>query len=198
MKYLASIFLFLCIFGDASAQGESYADSINAFQDNYVKTHGAVKGSDRKYLHFYPASEKYRVTARVERIFEAPWFKMETSGKTKKVYRTYAVLHFKLADTAYKLHVYQSQELMGIKEFAAHLFIPFTDLTAGEDSYENGRYIDMTIEDLEAGYYMVDFNKAYNPYCAYVSGVFNCPVPPKENDLSVAIKAGEMKFGKGH
>ena len=198
MRLLFFVLLFISLYFPGNAQQSDYIDSIRSYQENYVKTHGAVKGKDKEQLHFFPVSETYKVNARVERIYEAPWFKMETSGKVKKVYRTYAVLHFQLNGSSYKLHVYQSQELMEIKKYADHLFIPFTDLTTGEETYENGRYIDMTVTDLEGSSYVIDFNKAYNPYCAYITDVYNCPVPPKENDLAVAIKAGEMKFGKLH
>ena len=124
--------------------------------------------------------------------------KWRLRARKKKVHRTYAILHFKIDDTAYKLQVLQSKELMGIKQYSDYLFVPFTDLSCGLDSYENGRYIDMLVADLENDSYTLDFNKAYNPYCAYVTGVYNCPIPPKENELPIAIKAGEMKFGKGH
>ncbi|HUR67248.1 MAG TPA: DUF1684 domain-containing protein, partial [Chitinophagaceae bacterium] len=60
------------------------------------------------------------------------------------------------------------------------------------------RYIDATIAEMESGNYLLDFNKAYNPYCAYISNRYNCPVPPKENNLNVFIRAGEKKFGKDH
>lgn len=180
------------------AQENSYATSLREYQSNYVKKHDAVKASDKQHMHFFPINEKYKVATRFEKIEEAPWFKMQTSGKIKKTYRVYGILHFSINDTALKLHVYQSQDLMEIKQYEDHLFIPFTDLTCGEESYANGRYIDMTIADLESGAYQLDFNKAYNPYCAYVSDKYNCPVPPRENDLPVAIRAGEMKFGKSH
>lgn len=180
------------------SQDSAYTRHITEYQAKYVQEHEVVKGNDKEKMQFFPASEKYRINARVERIYEAPWFSMETSGKVKKVHRVYAILHFTVNDTAVKLYVYQSQKLMAIKEYAESLFIPFTDLTSGEESYENGRYIDLTIQDLENGTYTIDFNKAYNPYCAYVSGVYNCPVPPAENNLAVAIRAGEKKFGDGH
>jgi uncharacterized protein len=179
-------------------QQNAYADSMTAYQQRYVKKHDVVRGNDKKNMHFFPVSEKYKVPIRFERIDEAPWFKMQTSGKVKKTYRVYGILHFSINDTTLKLYVYQSQDLMEIKQYEDHLFIPFTDLTSGEESYDNGRYIDMTIADLEKGTYQLDFNKAYNPYCAYVSDKYNCPVPPRENDLPVAIRAGEMKFGKSH
>ncbi len=171
---------------------------MEKYQEKYVKEHGVVKGSDKSSIHFFPVNEKYKVTARFERIYTAGWFNMETSGKITQVYRIYGVLHFTLNDTVLRLNVYQSQRLMETKEYADHLFVPFTDKTSGETSYDNGRYIDMTEGDLKENTFVIDFNKAYNPYCAYVSNVYNCPVPPKENDLSVAVKAGEMKYSKSH
>src|SRR5690349_9579885 len=101
--------ILICITAIATSYSQkgNYSDSLRRFQQNYINTHGAVKGSDRKYLHFFPVDQQYAVDTRVERIYEAPWFKMETSGKEKKVYRLYAILHFRLNDTVCKLHVYQ-------------------------------------------------------------------------------------------
>jgi len=182
----------------AEAQKKTYTDSIQKFQDKYVKEHGVVEGKDKALLHFFPVNEQFRFTARFERIYSSAWFNMETSGKIKKPYRIYGVLNFTLKDTVLKLNVYQSQQLMATKEYADHLFVPFTDKTSGDESYDNGRYIDLLEGDLKGETYTIDFNKAYNPYCAYVSNVYNCPVPPKENDLPVFIRAGEMKYGKAH
>jgi uncharacterized protein len=192
------LFVFICLNHLAIHAQETYVDSLNEYQERYVKKHDVVRGNDKKSMHFFPVSEQYRVTARFERIEEAPWFKMETSGKDKQVYRVYGIVHFKLNDTLLKLEVYESQQLMKVKEYAGHLFIPFTDPTNGEESYENGRYIDLTTGELENGFYVIDFNKAYNPYCAYVSNQYNCPIPPRNNKLVVAVRAGEMKFGKDH
>lgn len=199
MKTNCILFIVLSFITAASVKAQGlYKDSIQSFQEKYVTDHEVVKGNDKKLIHFFPVDAHYKVTAKVERIYEADWFKIETSGKEKQVYRVYAILHFSIKDTSLKLSVYQSQRLMNTKEYADYLFLPFTDLTNSEESYENGRYIDLTIADLEPGSYVIDFNKAYNPYCAYVSNQFNCPIPPKENDLVVAIRAGEMKFMKAH
>lgn len=188
----------VCCAGMVKGQKKSYSDSLEKFREKYVKGHEVVKGKDKSLIHFYPISEKYKVTARFERIYEFNWFDMETSGKQKQAYRVYGILHFTLHDTALTLRVYQSQQLMNTKEYARYLFAPFTDKTCGAESYENGRYIDLTIDDVTGDSYLIDFNKAYNPYCAYVSNVFNCPIPPKENDLPVAVRSGEMKYGKDH
>ena len=186
--------LLISAFPSLSQLG-SYVDSINNYRSKYVKEHEVVKSSDKKNMSFFPADETYRVITRVELIEDAPWFSMETSSDKKKPYRVFAIIHFKLNNKELKLHIYQSKDLMKIAEYADHLFIPFIDETCGEDSYENGRYIDLTITDISQGTFLLDFNKAYNPYCAYISNKYSCPVPPKENHLAVAIKAGEKKFG---
>ncbi len=192
------LFFFLSRIIPLAAQPENYKLHIQKHREQYVATHEVVKGDDKKKMCFYDADEDYKVTATIEKIFEAPWFKMETSGKDKKVFRLYALVHFELHSKVLKLHIYQSQHLMTVKEYENYLFIPFTDLTNGEGSYENGRYIDLSADDLSGDKFIIDFNKAYNPYCAYVSNIYNCPVPPAENNLPVAIKAGEMKYGVQH
>ncbi|MBL7733767.1 MAG: DUF1684 domain-containing protein [Chitinophagaceae bacterium] len=198
MKKILFCHTFFLLAMMAAAQGGSYTDSMKAYQEKYVKEHGAVKGKDRDYLHFFPINEKYRVNARFERVYSFNWFEMETSGKRKQTYRIYGVLHFKLGDSTLKLQVYQSKDLMSTKAYGDYLFVPFTDRTCGDESYENGRYLELRFADVTTGNCVLDFNKAYNPYCAYVSNVYNCPIPPKENDLPVAVRSGEMKYGKSH
>lgn len=195
---LSFIFLLTAPGAPLKAQANSYTDSLRKYQENYIKTHEVVTGKDKAFLHFFPVNEKYRVKARIEKVPEAPWFKMETSGKEKKTHRVFAIASFMLQDTPVKLHIYQSQQLMGIKQYADLLFIPFTDRTSGEETYANGRYIDASLTDIKEDSLVIDFNKAYNPYCAYVSNVYNCPMPPPENDLPVMVRAGEMKFSKPH
>jgi uncharacterized protein (DUF1684 family) len=180
-----------------SARGQSgYLDSLTSFQKDYVATHQVVKGDDTQFFRFYPVDEQYRVTADFKRTLNSNWFPMETSGTTKKTFRVFGVLQFSVHDTLVKLRVYQSQALMNSDEYEDHLFLPFTDLTSGEETYEAGRYIDLKTGDIVNDKVIIDFNKAYNPYCAYVDGKYNCPIPPRENQLEVSIMAGEMSFAK--
>lgn len=197
MKYLFVLIHTILCFSFLNAQ-HSYKDSILAYQENYVKKHEVIKGNDRQYLYFFPPDETYRVLARFEKIYDASWFKMSTSANEYQVHRIYGILHFSIHDTLLALPVYQSQSLMKTKQYADYLFVPFTDKSCGEESYESGRYIDLLIKDVESGSCILDFNKSYNPYCAYVTGRYSCPIPPRENDLPVAIHAGEMRFGKSH
>lgn len=182
----------------AFAQSKTYKDSIETYFKKYVKEHEVVAGKDKEFISFFPINEKYRMSCRFERTTNSPWFRMESSGQIKRNYRVYGIIHFIINDTAVTLNIYQSQDLMASKEYKDHLFIPFTDATSGEETYESGRYIDLDIKDIAADKYVIDFNKAYNPYCAYVSGKYNCPIPPAENRLMVAIRAGERSFGKAH
>ena len=149
-------------------------------------------------MSFFTINEKYRITCRFEKTMNSPWFRMESSGPIKKNYRVYGIIHFTINDTAVALNIYQGQDLMTSKQYKDHLFIPFTDATSGEETYESGRYIDLEIKDIANDKVLIDFNKAYNPYCAYVSDKFNCPIPPAENRLMVAIRAGEKAFRKSH
>lgn len=193
--WLIVSFLFAHI---SFAQNKSYNDSIEAYLKKYVKEHEVVTGKDKELMSFFPVDEKYRISCRFERTPNSQWFKMESSGQIRRNYRTYGILHFKINDTAVTLNIYQSQDLMTTTQYRDHLFIPFTDATSGEETYESGRYIDLEIKDIASDKFTIDFNKAYNPYCAYVSGKFNCPIPPVENRLIVAIRAGEKTFGKRH
>jgi uncharacterized protein len=175
-----------------------YKDSMTSYQVTYVQNHEVVTGADKELMRFFPVDEKYRVTALFEKKNDSKWFSMETSGTMRKIFRVYGVLRLVINDTTVRMNIYQSQNLLNSDEYKDQLFLPFTDLTSGEETYGGGRYIDLVIGDITDNKIVIDFNKAYNPYCAYVSGKYNCPIPPKENDLPVAIPAGEKLFEKPH
>ena len=192
------VFISLLFVSISFAQPKTYKDSIESHFTKYVKDHEVVTGKDKELMSFFPVNEKYLINCRFERTINSPWFRMESSGPIKKNYRVYGKIHFSINDTAVTLNIYQSQDLMATQQYRDHLFIPFTDATSGEETYESGRYIDLEIKDIKNDRVLIDFNKAYNPYCAYVSGKFNCPIPPAENRLVVAIRAGEKAFKKSH
>ncbi len=109
---------------------------------------------------------------------------MQTSTHEPRQMEKLGTLAFTLDGRLLHLSAYRE-----VGESADHLFVPFTDLTSGKETYRAGRYLD--IARSPTGVYVVDFNKAYNPYCAY-NPTYDCPYPPKENRLAVAIRAGEM------
>jgi len=189
--------LLVILFLHGSSQ-DIYRDSLKQYLNRYVSTHEVITGDDRQYFRFYPADETYKVRAKLLKPANSNWFNMETSGAVKKTFRVYGILQFTIHDTLVKLPVYQSQGLIAMEQYKSLLFLPFTDRTSGEETYAAGRYIDLSLTDIKDDSITIDFNKAYNPYCAYVSGVYNCPVPPKENQLQVAIPVGEKIFAKPH
>jgi uncharacterized protein len=194
MKYLFS-FLLLLAYCKGIAQ-LNYTDSLKKYQMEYVSHHPLASDIDTDFLSFYSVNDHYCVVAAIEKNPNSPWFNMVTSGLKRPLYRVYAVLSFMLNGKPYTLNLYQSQSLLENEQYKNYLFLPFTDETSGHGSYEGGRYIDFTFDDIKEGRLLIDFNKAYNPYCAYVSGKYNCPIPPIENNLPVKIEAGEKEYGK--
>lgn len=190
MKYLIVLLLGLGSVTLTNAQ-QSYTDSLQAFRVKYLDELYPIIKADTAHIRFYPVHAALRVKAKVELLQDQPVFKLATSsGKTKEA-RKYALLRFKLKGKTCSLYAYQLLGLMSKEETARHLFLPFTDLSSGGESYGGGRYIDLEIDDIQADQTVtIDFNKAYNPYCAFTTG-YNCPVPPRENALPVSIKAGE-------
>ncbi len=140
-----------------------------------------------KGIRFFPFNEKLVVNARFVRTSKEKPFQMNTSSGMRKTYVKYAEVFFMIDEKEYKLNVYQSQDLLKSIDYKDYLFIPFTDLSNGNETYEGGRYIDLTIPQVDN--VVINFNKAYHPYCAYTDG-YNCPVPPPENTLPVKVMAG--------
>ncbi|MFD0749371.1 DUF1684 domain-containing protein [Mucilaginibacter calamicampi] len=198
MRYLTLLLLlttFACFAQDHNAQ-------ITAFREKYkndflTEKNSPIKKEDLPYLRFYKADSTYRVTAKVEKIPGPNAFMMPMFTGAAREYLPYAKLKFSLNGKALELTVYRSTALMALPEYKDYLFLPFTDETNGNDTYGGGRYIDLREAEFKDNLLVLDFNKAYNPYCAF-SNLYSCPKPPDENKLAVAIKAGEKLFGKGH
>ena len=144
-----------------------------------------------KTLNFFPINENYIVDAKFIRTKKEKNFEMKTSTNRLPVYKKYGELYFTIEGKKLKLNVYQNIDLIKKKEYKDYLFLPFSDLTCGKESYIGGRYIDMRIQ--KESIWKIDFNKAYNPYCAY-NHKYSCPIVPLENDIDVEIFAGVKKF----
>ena len=101
----------------------------------------------------------------------------------------YGYFDFQVGGQECRLQVYRLEE--ALESGSPQLFVPFRDATSGHETYAAGRYIDL--KENTSGIYDLDFNRAYNPSCAYNTD-FSCPVPPAENTLKVPIRAGEKKY----
>lgn len=144
-------------------------------------------------LEFFEPDTTYRVWAKLERTPDALPFQMQTSTDEQAAERVYGILFFSLRGNPYQLEVYQSPDLIMEAGYEDYLFLPFADLTNGGDTYEGGRYIDLRIPSGDS--ILLDFNKAYNPYCTY-NPKYSCPLVPEVNHLSIQIKAGVKNFEK--
>jgi uncharacterized protein (DUF1684 family) len=148
-----------------------------------------------KGLNYYPINLAFRVKATFVKTNNPVLFKMKTTTSRLPEYLKYGEVHFKLDGEERVLEVYQSPEIVAKEGYEDYLFSPFTDETNGIDTYEVGRYVDFRIP--KSSEVIIDFNKAYNPYCSYGSA-YSCPIPPEVNHLPLKITAGEMKFKGGH
>ena len=148
-----------------------------------------------KGLKYYAPNLKYRVTATFIKNENPVLFKMKTSTTRLPSYQKYGEVLFSIDSQDFVLEVYQSPDLMKMAGFEDHLFIPFTDKTNGNETYDVGRYLELRIPTSDK--VIVDFNQCYNPYCSY-SPRFSCPIPPAANSLPIEIKAGEKKYKEHH
>ncbi|MCB0466119.1 MAG: DUF1684 domain-containing protein [Aequorivita sp.] len=144
-------------------------------------------------LEFYPINEKFIVKAKFVRTPDEKPFLMPTTTSRTPEYVKYGEAHFSIDEKDFVLTLFKSTQPYDEPGYEDYLFLPFTDLTSGDGSYGGGRFLDQRIPKGDT--IVIDFNKAYNPYCAY-SHRFSCPIPPKENDLLIRIEAGVKAFGK--
>jgi len=135
-------------------------------------------------LKYYAVDPAFKVPASLKLSSDRPVFDMPTSTGTNRKMQRVGVLEFTLQGTQMSLESFVEA---GTQQITS-LFVPFADLTTGMETYAAGRYLDL--KPTPTGYYVIDFNLAYNPTCAY-NPTWECPYPPAANRLKVAIRAGE-------
>jgi len=171
---------------------ENFQKELNTeYMDKDKSPLTAEDRPDFKGHPFFPIDEKYFVIAEFVRTENEKPFAMKTSTTRLPMYEKYGEVHFNLNGKSLKLNVYRSLDLAKQDEYKNYLFLPFSDLTNGNETYIGGRYIDLRIP--EGNTIAIDFNQAYNPYCAY-NHRFSCPAVPQDNVLDIAIRAGVKKF----
>jgi uncharacterized protein (DUF1684 family) len=141
-------------------------------------------------LAYFPPNPKYRLKAKLHPYPKPEPVVMPTSKGVPRDMVKWGYFEFTIDGQTRRLQAYKSAP--GPEErVEASLFIPFRDATSGKESYGAARYLDL--EPSTADEYELDFNRAYNPYCAY-SDDYVCPFPPRENWLDLRIEAGEKDF----
>lgn len=144
--------------------------------------------NDFEGLNYFPVDISYRVKARFLPSEEKESLIIPTSTGEEEKYRKAGYAIFKLHDKENKLLLLQAD-----KNDNNDLFLAFADETSGSETYGGGRYIN--VPNPKGSVVTIDFNLAYNPYCAY-NPDFSCPLPPRENILDVPVYAGEKDFKK--
>jgi uncharacterized protein (DUF1684 family) len=193
---LYSAFFVITCAGRAEPDYVQTIASARTEKDQAFKESGdsPLKPDERatfKGLDYFPPDESYRIAAalRVAAEDEQVVSTMPTStGKVRQMRRV-GSLEFNLKGQPLSLVAFLEDSPSG--RSSRRLFVPFSDLTSGTETYPAGRYLDL--DATPTGLYDLDFNKAYNPYCAY-NETYDCPLPPKENRLNIAIRAGEKSF----
>ena len=135
-------------------------------------------------LKYYPVDPSFSVPASLKLSNDRPVFDMPTSTGTLRKMQRVGVLQFTLTGQPMTLDAFVED---GTRQITS-LFVPFADVTTGTETYSAGRYLDL--KPTSTGFYVIDFNRAYNPTCAY-NPTWECPYPPASNRLKVAVRAGE-------
>ncbi|MDF1696459.1 MAG: DUF1684 domain-containing protein [Saprospiraceae bacterium] len=162
--------------------------------EEFIKDERApLREGDLKDVHFFPANIAYKCDCTFELTPDAKPFELSTYSGITKPFRQYGIATCPIQNKATKIRLYTSLRTIAMPGYKDYLFLPFKDWTNGEDTYGGGRYIDLKTGDIQDGKVTIDFNKCYNPWCAYSDG-YNCPIPPVENHLDVEIKAGEKMW----
>lgn len=165
----------------------SELDDFRAEKDEFFGNHPQSpltpeQKHDFKGLNYFPENEDLRLEVQVEPLNDPNPMKMQTSTGSVQEYSRFGKFKFQVDGQAVELTIYESEH---------GFFLPFVDALAGKETYPAGRYLEP--EPLPGNRFLVDFNIAYNPYCAY-NEMWSCPITPVENRLKVPVRAGEKLF----
>lgn len=189
---LVPICLVIFFLVQSSGSDDEYIKSIQDFREEKHKFFKESEGSpfvQKKITYepvtFFPPNPTFKVNAKLEKLTSRETVSIANSDGSNIKYLKFARATFKLNKKEYSLLVLKA---LG---FGNQYLTAFIDETSGETTYGGGRYLDLAVGKSDK--VEIDFNKAYNPYCAY-SAEYLCPLPPRENFIEVAIEAGEKDY----
>lgn len=193
------------LFTNCNNPKPTYEDSIKQFQYKLNTQYANAEESPLtkedvltfKSLDFFNIDENYQVEAELELTPSSRIFEMKTTTDRLPLFKKYAIAHFTINNQKCSLSLYESQDFQNTLDQKNMLFLPYNDQSNGELSYSGGRFIDIDKPSEVSLTIIIDFNKSYNPYCAY-NHKYSCPIPPSENNLPVSILAGEKSYNKKH
>jgi uncharacterized protein len=166
----------------------AFVDSLNAvFSNPETSILDSLQRAHFTGIPFFKYDPRYRVTAHLKWIKNAQPIALLTSGERRPLYVPIALVTFKWEGKRQRLTLYSAVQPKN-PAYADHVMLAFADLTNGFDSYGGGRYVDLKRSELKKEI-VIDFNFAYNPYCAYVNR-YSCVIPPVENRMDIKVNAG--------
>lgn len=197
--FLLSVFAVIIAILVYSFVGNQEAKSSQVVNNEYVKKIQNSRSDKNSYLKkdtaspiedkikfaglkYFDINSTFKVVGKIDKLSSGQTINISMSGGEIEEYEAYGNIKFEIEGVKCALKIFKTPE--------GNLFLPFKDLTSNKETYGAGRYLDFGIDDVNKNQINIDFNKAYQPYCAY-NHTFTCPVPPAENFLNVAIKAGE-------
>ncbi len=190
---------FLCTFYlyAQMAQDQTHTTIIQEYRKAYLhefesNPKSPLEKQDLASLRFYEPDARYAIKCQFNRTPDAEPFEMATYSGITKPFVQFGIATFTWEGQTINISLYRSLG-QTLPQYRDLLFLPFKDLTNNVDTYGGGRYIDLRIGEIVDNQVLIDFNKAYNPYCAFSEG-YNCPVPPFENHLELVIEAGEKMY----
>ena len=202
MRIVPIIAVLISVSAFATGQTFYGTADLTVFRDGRdkefrTKTESPLKDEDfEKFegLRYFRTDDAFCVTAKLSRTRNERPFQMPTSSGISKRFVKYGVLRFSIMNRFYSLNVFRAdaESRKRHPEYADLLFIPFRDETSGKETYGGGRYLDVRLP--KGDRVTLDFNLAYNPDCAYGNDKYACPIPPKENFLTIRITAGELSY----
>jgi uncharacterized protein (DUF1684 family) len=168
---------------------ESRREKDRAFKNDESSPIPPDRRPHFKGLSYYPPNPALKFQVRLNRYDRPEAVQLGTNTGEIRTGLRYGYFEFRVGGDLCRLQAYRMED--SGQGAGPYLFIPFRDATSGAETYGAGRYIDLP--ENTSGVYDLDFNRAYNPYCAYAKS-FSCPLPPPENTLPIAIRAGEKKY----
>ena len=138
--------------------------------------------ADFKGLKYFEVNKDFKVFAKLDILTTGQKINIAMTGGKTEEYEAFANATFELEGQKCALKIFKAE--------GGSLFLPFKDLTTNKETYGSGRYLDLDMKTIKDGQIEIDFNRCYHPYCAY-NHTYTCPVPPAENLVNVAVKAGE-------
>jgi uncharacterized protein len=188
----------ISIWGCNTKKGLPPGVSLTEYREKYKEgflqdPRSPLQKEDLAYLDFFEEAPEWKLQCKCTSQTDAKPFELPTYSGITRTYILHSIAKCRYKKEDIYFHIYKNITQPINPLYKNNLFLPFKDHTNGEESYGGGRYINLYTTDIQDGKIEIDFNKCYNPWCAYSDG-YNCPIPPKENHLEREVRAGEKMY----